>query len=126
MTEDMKNFLETVSASRELTEKISTANKEELIAMAKELGIKLTDEDFVKSDVQAMSDDELDAIVGGGTCLCVMGGGGTSGENHKTCACVLGGGGESTSGKCRCCCVLQGTGDLGAENKSKPDQVEFW
>lgn len=40
-----------------------------------------------------LSDDELEAVVGGGRCICSFGGGGNAGEDEKTYACVMGGGG---------------------------------
>lgn len=39
-----------------------------------------------------LSDDELEAVVGGGRCICSFGGGGKAGEGEETCACVIGGG----------------------------------
>ena len=111
MTENMRRFLESVSADRELMEKICKSDKETLVAMAKELGIELTDADFEKNAPQPMSDDELDAVAGGKACHCVVGGGGEANQLDKTCACVMGGGGESRDGKTRCVCVLSGAGD---------------
>lgn len=63
MTENMKKLLEIVSAS-------------------KELGVALTEADFVKTC--ELSDDELNAVVGGGgeysdgsvRCVCIIGGDG--------------------------------------------------
>ncbi len=70
---------------------------------------------------EELSEDELDAVAGGGSCWCAMGGGGTgdgvepnTGIDEKTCACVLGGGGEYVDAdgdkKCRCWCVISGDG----------------
>ena len=62
--------------------------------------------------------DELDAVAGGDTCACFLGGGGNPSENSLTCACVGGGGGEynekgeqENGRKCRCYCVAIGAGD---------------
>ena len=43
MTENMKNFLAAVSKDEELVKKISTMTKEELLALARELGVGLTE-----------------------------------------------------------------------------------
>ena len=123
MTENMKKFLELVSKNEELGKKLCEADKEAVIAMAKELGIALTNADFAQNN--ELSDDELDAVAGGGwDCGCFMGGGGTGdgeitfvGEtvNQKTCACVLAGAGMATysdgKDRSRCACALAGTGD---------------
>ena len=111
MTENMKKFLEAVSKDEALCEKVSAADKDELIAIAKELGIALVDADFEKP-AEELSDDELDAVAGGGdvSCACAMGGGGTKDSNDKTCACVLAGAGYSKSGRERCLCGFAGYG----------------
>ncbi len=63
-----------------------------------------------------MDANELDAVAGGGSCGCVLGGGGAADEWSKACVCVAGGGGEYTDegasywGKCRCACPLVGGG----------------
>lgn len=111
MTENMKKFLELVSANEELCAKVGTAQKEELIAMAKELGVELVDADFEKPAVE-LADEELDGVAGGGdvSCACAMGGGGTKDGNDKTCACVLAGAGYSKRGSERCVCGFAGYG----------------
>jgi len=112
MTEKMKTLFEKVSASEELAKKMNaTKNEQELIAFAKELGIELTAED-IKQPVAEISDDELEAVAGGGdvSCACAMGGGGTKDGNDKTCACVLAGAGYSKSGRERCVCGFAGYG----------------
>jgi len=77
--------------------------------MAKELGVELSDVDFEQPS--ALSDDELDAVAGGGRCISSFGGGGKAGEGEKTCACVMGGGGEYTDGSVRCICIIGGDGN---------------
>ena len=112
MTENMKKFLETVSKREDLCTKIGTMGKDELIALAKELGIELTDADLVRPS-QELDDDELDAIAGGGdvSCVCAMGGGGTKDNNDKTCACVLAGAGyDKKYNRERCVCGFAGYG----------------
>ena len=117
MTENMKKFLEAVSKNDELTAKINTMTKEELLALAKELGIELTDADFEKPAGE-LSDDELDTVAGGEVCYCLIGGTGyDTFDNEKTCVCVVGGGGEYKDGDCRCWCVGSGGGDPGSWKK---------
>ena len=112
MTENMKRFLEAVSKNEELTAKIGSMDKDALIALARELGIELTDADLEKPAVQELSDDALDSVAGGGdvSCACAMGGGGTKDSNDKTCACVLAGAGYSKQGRERCVCGFAGYG----------------
>ena len=112
MNENMKLFLEKVSADEELSRKISSIEDvNALIEMAKDMGITLTAEDF-KKNPEELDDDELDAVAGGGdvSCACAMGGGGTKDSNDKTCACVLAGAGYSKSGSERCVCGFAGYG----------------
>lgn len=111
MTENMKKFLEEVSKNEELCAKVSSADKETLIAMAKEMGIVLGDADF-EQKAEELSDDDLDVVSGGGdvSCACAMGGGGTKDSNDKTCACVLAGAGYSRQGRERCVCGFAGYG----------------
>lgn len=109
MTENMKKLLEIVSGNEELVAKISAMGKDELIALAKSLGAELTEADF--EQVHELSDDELDAVAGGGRCICSFGGGGKASEGEKTCACVMGGGGEYSNGDVRCVCIIGGDGN---------------
>ena len=110
MTENMKKLLEIVSGNKELSVKIGTMGKDELIALANELGVKLTDADL-NCSAQELDDDDLDAVAGGSECVCAMGGGGTKDSNDKTCACVLAGLGYDKSGDIeRCVCGFAGYG----------------
>ena len=109
MTENVQKFLTAVTKNDEMYSKMNGATKEEMIAMAKELGIELTEADFEQKSTE-LNDAELEAVAGGDVCVCVAGGGGTSTEDEKTCACVMGGGGEWWNGECRCACVLTGVG----------------
>ena len=110
MTENLRRFLEAVSKNDEMYGKFSGATKEDMLAMAKELGVELTAEDLEQK--AEMSDDELEAVAGGKACYCAMGGGGEAGGkwDNKVCACVLGGGGEAADGNCRCVCTFGGWG----------------
>jgi len=109
MSEKMKAFLEEVSKNEELRAKLNAADKDELIAMAKQLGIELAEADFT-APVEELSDEELDAVAGGGECVCVLGGGGKSGNLQKTCACVTAGAGLHTDNSARCACTVAGYG----------------
>ena len=95
MTDNMKKFLEAASQDREFVEKLNKAETPEaVISLAAEKGFTLTEEDL-KPALQTgeVSDDEMDAVAGGKTCVCVAGGGGEAGTRDETCACVLGGAG---------------------------------
>lgn len=112
MTENMKKFLEAVSRDAELTAKVGSMGMKELLALAGELGLELTEADFTKPAVQDLNDDELDVVAGGVavSCACAMGGGGTKDNNDRTCACVIAGGGYTKSGRERCVCGIAGYG----------------
>lgn len=110
MADNMKKFMEAISQSEELTAKISTMSKEELIALAKEMGIELAAADLEKPVTQELCDDELDLVAGGSRCICSFGGGGKADDEDKTCACVMDGGGEFKNGDVRCVCIIGGEG----------------
>ena len=122
MSENLKKFMEAVSAEgQEMVEKVNGADKDTLIALAAERGITLTDADFEQAQPDGeLSDDELDAVAGGNSCACIIGGGGVSAECEKgsdeTCACVLVGIGKgidaiSKEERRRCICEFAGVGD---------------
>ena len=48
MSENFKKFLETVSKDIELGKKVGAMGKDELLALAKELGLALTAEDLTQ------------------------------------------------------------------------------
>ena len=122
MTDNLKKFLEEASKDADFTQKISKADSTQtLIALAAEKGFTLTEEELEQlSHSKSVSDDELEAVAGGGECFCLVGGGGTGGTWVKSCACVLGGGGEMSDGSARCVCVSAGTG----EEMSLKEQVK--
>lgn len=127
MSENLKKFLELVSKDEALKQKAMACNDMEAadavrtsIALAKEVGIELTEADFAKKEADGeLSDDELDAVTGGGTllaCFCELagGGGGTDANDHKTfgCACVIyGQGGDGRAEDSNCLCVTTGGGN---------------
>ena len=106
MAENMKKFLEALSKDETLYSKFTNAAKEDLLALAKELGIELTETDLEQKT--KLDDDVLDTVAGGKDCVCVLGGGGE--WNNKTCACVMGGGGQTSDSKPRCVCAINGWG----------------
>ena len=112
MSENLKKFLETVCKDEALAAKVSEMDMDALLALAKDLGLELTEADLAKPAMQELNDDELDAVAGGGdvSCACALGGGGTKDNNDKTCACVLAGAGYSKSGWERCVCGFAGYG----------------
>ena len=120
MTENMKNWLEVVSKDKALQEKLMKLKDEApehqkatVTRMAKEKGIVLTTEDFASAESEELSDDELDAVAGGGGCGCPVVGGG-AGADPKTgekfsCGCFSCGCGEE-NGKDHCFCPIIGGG----------------
>ena len=109
MTENMKCFLAKVSEDKALAEKASKLEKDELIVLAKEMGVNLTEADFAQTESD-ISEGELNSVTGGGNCYCVAGGGGTAGEKDSACACVFAGWGRSTERHERCVCAMAGGG----------------
>lgn len=126
MNKNLKKFMEEVTKEEKLRNRVIQINKDyedkddnirELITFAKEIGINLNVEDFEPEDVEELSEEELDSVVGGkmvdyglswkhaysSDCFCAVGGGGTADSMQKTCACVVGGAGEMTAyGKREC------------------------
>jgi len=109
MTENLKCFLAKVSEDKALAEKASKLEKDELIVLAKEMGVNLTEADFAQTESD-ISEGELNSVTGGGNCYCVAGGGGTDGEKDSACACVFAGWGRSTERHERCVCAMAGGG----------------
>ena len=129
MTENLKKFLEAVSKDEALQAKVNAleSNKETamagVIALAKELGIELTEADFAQPDGE-ISEDELETINGGGcptagtvnnSCYCAAAGGGGGKQKDEDiwgCACVAyGQGGDAKDDQTTCMCVLYGHGE---------------
>ena len=116
MTENMKLFLEKVSADETQIEKFATLDKEALIALAREMGIDLTEADFTAPEGE-LAEAELDAVVGGyQRCICVVGGGGKADSEGAACMCIYGGTGlDRQHDSCRCFCPALGTGYEGGD-----------
>ena len=64
MTENMKKLLELVSGNKELASKIGGMGKEDIVALAKELGVELTEADFAQK--YELSDDDLAQVSAAG------------------------------------------------------------
>ena len=106
MTENAKKWLELVSTDPELQQKTKELQTEtidqqkaKITELARAHGITLTEEDFAIPQDGELSDDELDAVAGGGGCGCPVIGGG-EGEDAETgehygCGCFVSGGGNS-------------------------------
>jgi predicted ribosomally synthesized peptide with nif11-like leader len=100
MTENMKAFLERVSADEALAEKAKALDgiqdKKEAIAatiqLAEEAGCILTEADFVRPSSE-LSDDELDGVAGGIKDFCFF-----YGDNSLSCIFY----GEDANGKIEC------------------------
>ena len=115
MTEKVKKFLQILSVDEALGKKAANAATiEEVIALAKEKGIELTEEDVCEANRESahVDESELEAVVGGGACACVWGGyGAASDKNDGRCVCVLAGyGNGGPSGLPRCVCPQTGGG----------------
>ena len=123
MSENLKKFLELITSDKELEKKALACNdlgeekgKLAMIELAKENGIELTEADFEKKEATGeLSDDELDAVAGGGGCQCPLagGGGGVDANDGKVygCACTsYGQGGDGRAKDFNCFCVILGDG----------------
>ena len=124
MSENLKKFLELITSDKELEKKALACNdlgeekgKLAMIELAKENGIDLTEADFEKKEASGeLSDDELDAVAGGGSncgCFAGGGGGGVDASDGKVfgCACVAyGQGGDGRANDANCVCALYGYG----------------
>lgn len=123
MKDNLRRFLDAVGSDSEWMAGLAAADRETAISMALErageLGMPLCANDF-KAPEGELSENELEAVAGGGVCFCEIGGGGTK-EDHgdfgidEVCACVFGGYGtyedkhDGTSNT-RCVCVQLGSG----------------
>lgn len=120
----MNKLQELLESNAELKAKIEAMNKDpkatvaDFIAMAKEYGVELIEADLQPTPAGGeISDSELEAVAGGGKCVCVAGGGGTGDKYHDTCACVAAGMGfgkiTDEGIGCDCGCPVVGTGKSG-------------
>ncbi|MCC8152391.1 MAG: Nif11-like leader peptide family RiPP precursor [Lachnospiraceae bacterium] len=120
----MKEFLEAVEKNEELKAKVDALSNKpdavpaDFIALAKEYGFTLTEADFAEGKTEGeITEDELEAVAGGGACACTLGGGGNPSDTTQTCYCVFAGagyrktGGEGLDARCVCPLVGGGTAD---------------
>lgn len=90
MNKDLQDKLQQLAATPEIIEKMTELNKDgdvtsaQIIDFWKAQGVELTEEDL-KVPTQNLSDDELDAVVGGGGCGCCVTGGGWGDEMRCEC-----------------------------------------
>lgn len=112
MTDSMKKFLEEVSKDKELHEKMNALKTpEEIIALAAEKGLALSEEDLKpEASGEKLSDDEVEIVAGGNVCVCVAGGGGKADRPEMVCACVGMGVGLGFDTGMRCYCPGFGGG----------------
>ena len=124
MTENAKKWLELVSTDPELQQKTKELQTEtidqqkaKITELARAHGITLTEEDFAIPQDGELSDEELDAVAGGGCGCPGVGGGGGNDEKtgeHYVCACIAGGAGQYNEHSSNCLCFLIGGGtDVG-------------
>lgn len=108
MTDNMKRLLEKMSADSALAARANGIGKDELIALAHELGLELTESDFESVADTGVDGDELEQITGGGACACAVGGGGTADDKCNACGCVIAGHGTFVDNCQRCACSIGG------------------
>ena len=121
MTNQVKEFIKKVNSDKTLNAKFKAllpkdqkdADKEDFISekivpFAKEAGYDLVAEDF-KVDEPAsgeISDEELEAVAGGGGCLCAEKGAGMGTDDYTNCVylcgCTASGEGEYSGVNCMC------------------------
>ena len=123
MTENGKKFLEQVSKDAALQAELQEAQGAALNALLKDKGLedaaektgteamlkvasahgfKLTDEDLKPAKLEAMSEDELKAVAGGGMAFCGCDGHGTGSHHSWSCNCSWIGGSGAAGYNCAC------------------------
>ena len=121
LAEDKALMEEVAKAGERLKEQFQFKTKEDFEArglaetyaliepIAREAGYSFTladIESFGSSQDRDLSESELEAVSGGGVCVCILAGGGTPPEDiYLPCACVFSG-----IGGARCACILGGGG----------------
>lgn len=121
MTDQAKEFIKKVNSDQALYEKFKALVPEDqkdsdreaiisdkIVPFAKEAGYDLSAEDF-KTDGPAsgeISDEELEAVAGGGGCLCEEKGAGMGADDYTNCiyfcGCTAAGVGEYSGKNCMC------------------------
>ena len=114
--EQLKKVMQEHPEINEMIKELRADSQEEMqakmIELLKEYGVELTAEDL-KAPSGELSDDELEAVSGGGGCGCPVIGGG--GGDYLGCGCFVAGAGL-VEGTCTvneyggCCCIGAGAG----------------
>ena len=113
-----ERILEVASQDEDFGKKLSEAEAPEaVVELLRERGLDVAVEDLqalaqpADQDAVELSDDELEAVAGGGECGCSVYGGGKAGGKDKSCGCYVYGQGGSKGEGVRCGCVYGGWGD---------------
>ncbi len=119
MTDRLKLFLHKVKEDQELANQFMAIRDEtdrqtvieKSIQIARGAGVELSAQDFELPEGE-VDDAELQAVTGGSTCGCFLGGGGGDDAKGKACACVVAGFGLNKSdNSLRCACGVVGDGN---------------
>ncbi|MEL7622574.1 MAG: Nif11-like leader peptide family RiPP precursor [Clostridiales bacterium] len=118
--ENIKKFYEALAQDKAMQERAKVLNDTKpgeeaeafaaIVAFAAQEGYSFTTAELAeynKAQSKELSDDELEAVAGGATCVCVFVG---SGGNGLMCACVVGGVGDNKTKKTVCVCPIGGGG----------------
>ena len=113
-----EKILEIASQDEGFVERFNAAESPDAIAeLLKGKGLDVTAEDLqalaqpADQDAVELSDDELEAVAGGGNCGCATYGGGKAGGKDKSCTCYIYGQGKGKGVSDRCECVYGGWGN---------------
>lgn len=139
MNENIKNFYAALSKDEAMKSRAQTLNEkykdpqleekaiaEDIAAFAKSEGFVFTAAELTeynKGQSRELSDEELEAVAGGASCICPVGGSGTSGllnclcaivgygERRADCTCNPGGVGSGANAEKNVCfCFVGGSG----------------
>ena len=112
-----ERILEVASQDEDFGKKLSEAEAPEaVVELLREKGLDVAVEDLqalaqpADQDAVELSDDELEAVAGGGNCGCATYGGGKAGGKDGACACVFMGHGDGKDNPDRCDCYSIGVG----------------
>ena len=113
-----ERILEVASQDEDFGKKLSEAEAPEaVVELLREKGLDVAVEELqalaqpADQDAVELSDDELEAVAGGGNCGCATYGGGKAGGKDKACTCDIYGQGKGKGVSDRCECVYGGWGD---------------
>lgn len=111
MTNDAKEFLALASKDEAIKNELKNAkDTETTLKIAESHGFSLSADDFTPSEMEELSEDELEAVAGGSFCMCNNAGSG--GAHNLNCSCSFDGEGKDPdpSGRGFCICVRFGLG----------------